>query len=179
MVAHTLKASIAACLLACAFGGAAWARPVELKADIECTGPAVTLGDVFVNAGDMSGRAVAPAPAPGARTTFSARFLAAAAAAAGLEWAPPAGVDKITVTSIGGARRQAVAYTKAQPAVRRGDTVVMVYVAPGVQLTTRGKAMNDAAVGEAVSLTNLQSNKPVDAIVTAPGTAAVRAAQPF
>ena len=58
-------------------------------------------------------------------------------------------------------------------------TLVPNYVAPGVQLTTRGKAMNDAAIGQSVKLTNLQSNKTVDAIVTAPGTAAVRTAQTF
>jgi flagella basal body P-ring formation protein FlgA len=88
-------------------------------------------------------------------------------------------VDKITVLGAGAARAQAASFTTAAPAVRRGDTVVMVYVAPGVQLTTRGKAMNDAAIGQSVKLTNLQSNKTVDAIVTAPGTAAVRAAQTF
>lgn len=178
MAIRMIKASIAASLLTFALAGAAWARPVELKSLIQCSGPAVTLGDVFVDAGDMSGRAVAPAPAPGARATFSARFLAAAAAAAGLEWAPPQGVDKITVLG-GGLRAQPAAYTAAAPAVRRGDTVVMVYVAPGVQLTTRGKAMNDAAIGQSVKLTNLQSNKTVDAIVTAAGTAAVKSAQPF
>jgi flagella basal body P-ring formation protein FlgA len=174
-----IRASLAASLITVALAGAAWARPVELKSLIQCSGPAVTLGDVFVDAGDMSGRAVAPAPAPGSRATFSARFLSAAAAAAGLEWAPPEGVDKITVLGAGAARAQAASFTTAAPAVRRGDTVVMVYVAPGVQLTTRGKAMNDAAIGQSVKLTNLQSNKIVDAIVTAPGTAAVRAAQTF
>ncbi|MES1202787.1 MAG: flagella basal body P-ring formation protein FlgA, partial [Pseudomonadota bacterium] len=103
MAARMLRASIAASLLTVALAGAAWARPVELKSLIQCNGPAVTLGDVFVDAGAMSGRAVAPAPAPGARATFSARFLSAAAAAAGLEWAPPDGVDKITVLGAGAA----------------------------------------------------------------------------
>jgi flagella basal body P-ring formation protein FlgA len=177
MAGRLIKASLAAALMTCAFAGAALARPVELKSMIQCTGPAVTLGDVFVNAGDMSGRAVAPAPAAGARATFSARFLAAAAAAAGLEWSPPAGVDKITVTGAGGARVQAAAFTPAAPAIRRGDTVVMVYVAPGLQLTTRGKALSDAAIGQTVRLTNVQSNKTVEAVVTGAGTVAVQPAQ--
>jgi flagella basal body P-ring formation protein FlgA len=173
MAGRLIKASLAAVLMTCAFAGAAWARPVELKSMIQCSGPAVTLGDVFVNAGDMSGRAVAPAPAAGARATFSARFLAAAAAAAGLEWSPPAGLDKITVMGAGGARVQSAAYTTAAPAIKRGDTVVMVYVAPGLQLTARGKALTDAAVGQTVRLTNLQSNRTVEAVVTGPGTVAV------
>jgi flagella basal body P-ring formation protein FlgA len=179
MAGRLIKASIAAALMTCAFASAAWARPVELKSQIECTGPAVTLGDIFVDAGEMSGRAVAPAPGPGARATFSARFLAAAAAAAGLEWSPPAGVDRITVLGAGGARVQHAAYTAAPAAVRRGDTVVMVYVAPGLQLTARGKALTDAAVGQTVRLTNLQSNRTVEAVVTAPGTVAIQNAPTF
>lgn len=174
-----IKASIAAALMTFALAGAASARPVELREQIQCTGPAVTLGDVFTNAGEMSGRAVAPAPAPGARTTFSARFLAAAAAAAGLEWEPPTGIEKITVQGGAAARTQQASFTTATPAIRRGDTVVIVYVAPGVQLTTRGKALSDGAIGQSVKLTNLQSNRTIEAIVTAPGAAAVKPAQSF
>ncbi|MEJ0023022.1 MAG: flagellar basal body P-ring formation chaperone FlgA [Alphaproteobacteria bacterium] len=179
MAGRLMKASLAAALMTCAFAGAAWARPVELKAHIQCAGPAVTLGDVFMDAGEMSGRAVAPAPAPGARATFSARFLAAAAAAAGLEWSPPAGVDKITVIGAGGARVQSAAFTVAAPAIKRGDTVVMVYVAPGLQLTARGKALSDAAVGQTIRLTNLQSSKTVEAVVTGAGTVTVQNPQTF
>jgi flagella basal body P-ring formation protein FlgA len=179
MAAWLIKASFAASIMTIALAGAAWARPVELKSQIQCAGPAVTLGDVFVNAGEMSGRAVAPAPAAGSRTTFSARFLAAAAAAAGLEWTPPAGMEKITVFGAGAARTQQASFAGAAPAVRRGDTVTMVYVAPGLQLTTRAKAMNDGGVGDTVRLTNLQSNKIVDAVVTGPGVAAIKSAQTF
>ncbi|MGE3304131.1 MAG: flagellar basal body P-ring formation chaperone FlgA [Hyphomonadaceae bacterium] len=151
---------------------------VELRAQIEAAGPAVTLGDVFLNAGEMGGRAVAPAPAAGARAAFSARFLVAAAAAAGLDWTPPDGVEQVIVTRAGGARLQKASFAP-EPVVRRGETVTLVYVAPGLQLTTRAKALADAGLGAAVKLVNLQSNKAVDAVVTGPGAATANRGQSF
>jgi len=55
--------------------------------------------------------------------------------------------------------------------VRRGDMVALVYLAPGVQLTTRARAMEDGAVGQTVRLTNPTSNRTIDAIVTGPNMA--------
>jgi hypothetical protein len=173
----------AAALIAAALAGAAHAdQMVQLKPQIEINGPAVTLGDVFVNAGGMSGRAVAPAPAPGARATFSARFLAAAAAAAGLTWTPPDGMEQVTVSRPdGGARLQTAAFktAPAAPVIRRGETVTLVYVAPGLQLTTRAKALNDGGLGDPIRLVNLQSNKTVDAVVTGAGAASANGGQSF
>jgi flagellar basal body P-ring formation protein FlgA len=160
----------ALCALALASGGAE-AQRVDLKPRIEARGDAVTLGDIFENAGAAGGRAVAPAPAIGSRATFSARFIAAAAQAAGLEWTPPAGFETITVIRTGAARLQRATYTVAAPVIKRGDLVTLVYVAPGLQLTTRAKAAGDAALGQPVKLINLQSNKTVEAIATGAGSA--------
>jgi flagella basal body P-ring formation protein FlgA len=175
---------------------AAWAdNVVTLRTHIEATGPAVTLGDFFDGAGPASGHAVAPAPAPGRSAQFSALFVSAAASAAGLEWQMPEGLEKISVTrrSDGAVRvaparaasATAIRATSAGPAnakadlaVRKGDVVTLVYVAPGIQLTTRARALEDAALGAPVRLMNLQSNKPVDGFVTGPGAATANAGRP-
>jgi flagella basal body P-ring formation protein FlgA len=139
-----------------------------LRDNVTASGPAVTLGDFFQNAGDVAGRAVAPAPRPGQVTAFPARFVEAAAAAAGLSWRAPADLQEIRVT---GQRASARTTSAAAPAIRRGDTITLVYIAPGMQLTARGRALNDAAVGEGVRVVNLQSDVTVEAVVTGPGAA--------
>jgi flagellar basal body P-ring formation protein FlgA len=59
----------------------------------------------------------------------------------------------------------------ADAAVRRGDMVSIVFLSAGLQLSTRARAMEDAAVGQSVRLLNTTSNRAIDAIVTAPGMA--------
>ncbi len=142
-----------------------------LRQDVVATGPAVTLGDFFEGAGEVSGRAVAPAPSAGQTTSFSARFVSAAAAAAGLDWQAPEGMTDIAVRGVRALSRGQA----AQAAIRRGDAVTLVYIAPGLQLTARGRALNDAAVGEPVRIVNLQSNVTVEAVVTGPGAASANA----
>jgi flagella basal body P-ring formation protein FlgA len=160
---------------ALAFGAPAYAQDAaaRLRGQIVVSGPAVTLGDLFENAGDVAGRAVAPSPAAGQTARFSARFVSAAAAAAGLAWVPPDGVEDIEVTRNGGrgAGAARVPGNDAPVMIRRGETITLVYVAPGLQLTTRGRALNDAAVGEPVRVVNLQSNMTVEAMATGPGSA--------
>lgn len=160
------------------FGASAFAQDVavSLRPHVVAEGPAVTLGDLFESAGAVGGRAVAPAPAPGQTARFSAQFVAAAASAAGLAWTPPEGLRVIEVTRRGGRGQSAarIGADAASPAaVRRGDVVTLVYVAPGLQLTTRARALGNAAIGEPISLLNLQSNQTVDAVVTGPGAASV------
>ena len=179
----TLRSVIVAAALACA--ATAQAQPVTLRASIETSGPAVTLGDLFANAGAVSGRAVTPAPGAGRTASLPARFVQAAASAAGLEWTPPAGVSAIIVTGRGGrgggaesaapARFERLAAPSGDIAVRRGDVLTLVYVAPGMQLTTRARATNDAAIGDPVRVVNLQSNRTVDATVTGIGAASAGA----
>ncbi len=156
--------------------GLAFADPVTLRARVEASGPAVTLGDVFDGAGAVSGRAIAPAPPAGQMSTLSIPMLAAAASAAGLEWIPPPGLTEVRVVRPGGARATLPASSTggrsvSDAAVRRGDMVSIVFLSAGLQLSMRARAMEDAAVGQSVQLMNTTSNRPIDAIVTAPGMA--------
>lgn len=157
--------------------GFAFAEPVTLRARVEASGRAITLGDVFDGAGTVSGRAIAPAPPPGQVSTLSIPVLAAAASAAGLEWTPPPGLTEVRVVRPGGARATlpaastSGARTLSDAAVRRGEMVSIVYLTGGLQLTMRARALEDAAIGDSVRLANTSSNATIDAIVTAPGMA--------
>ncbi len=155
--------------------GAAFAEPVSLRARIEASGPAITLGDVFDGAGELASRAIAPAPPPGQIATLSMPLLAAAASAAGLDFTPPAGVGDVRVVRPGGMRATLPAasggHSNSDAAVRRGETVTLTFRAPGVMLATRARALEDGAVGQSVRLVNTTSNRTIDAIVTGPGAA--------
>lgn len=169
--------TVAACLWFTLCVSFAHADPVTLRARVEANGRAITLGDVFDGAGAVAGRAIAPAPPPGQVSTLSIPVLAAAASAAGLEWTPPAGLTEVRVVRPGGARATLPAQnvsgarTLSDAAVRRGEMVSIVYLAGGLQLTMRARALEDAAVGDNVRLANTSSNATIDAIVTAPGMA--------
>lgn len=167
--------------LVCAFliATPALADPVlTLRPRVEASGPAVTLGDVFTGAGAESGRAIAPAPGAGQVSALSAEFLVAAARSAGLSWTPPAGVTQVHVIRPGGAR---ATIASGQPrggasetAVRRNETIDLVYDAPGIRLAARARALQDGAVGQTIRLVNLQSNRTLEAVITGPGVATVQ-----
>jgi len=168
------------CLVSCLymlFGAAvAFADPVTLRTRVEATGPAVTMGDVFVGApADVARRAIAPSPAAGQMSTISMPVLAAAASAAGLDFTPPAGVTGVEVVRPGGARATVAASGGGRHvvdvAVRRGETVTLTYAMPGMALTMRARAMEDGAVGDNVRFMNTSSNRTIDAVVTGPGAA--------
>ena len=57
--------------------------------------------------------------------------------------------------------------------VERGDLVTLMFEVPGIQLTVRARAMEDAADGEVARFVNLQSNRTVEALVDGPGRARV------
>ncbi|MGE0047235.1 MAG: flagella basal body P-ring formation protein FlgA [Hyphomonadaceae bacterium] len=182
MMRSAVTRFLAALAAAFALSAAAYADPpLTLRERIEVTGPAVTLGDVFENAGPAGSRAVALSPPPGQTQQFSARFLSAAAAASGLEWSPAAGVDTVPVTRLavgGNAGAVRVTRTNAQQqdyAVRRGEMITLVYVAPGLQLTTRARALANGAVGDTVRAINLQSNRELDVLITGTSTATANA----
>lgn len=168
-----------ALLLALAFtafaSSASFAGELALRASPTTDGPAVTLGDLFENAGPAAERAIAPSPAPGRTSAYSAEFVAAAARAAGLSWTPPQGVTQIAVTRRGGSGAAASVRPGTSQAVaagvRRGEPVTLTFEAPGLRLTAKARALHDAGAGERVRLQNLQSNRTIDAIVTGPGAA--------
>ncbi len=53
--------------------------------------------------------------------------------------------------------------------VRKGDAVMIVFRAPGIELTSRGRAMTDGGLGDTVAVVNAQSLKQIDAVVTGSG----------
>src|SRR5262249_39377945 len=64
-------------------------------------------------------------------------------------------------------------------AIQRNEQVTITYDVPGITLTVRGKAAEAGAVGDVVSVLNIQSNRPVQATVTGPGRVAVIPATPI
>ena len=54
--------------------------------------------------------------------------------------------------------------------VTRGQTVTMLFRAPGVELTAMGRAMGEGGVGDTVTVQNPASFRMIAGIVTAPGT---------
>ena len=54
--------------------------------------------------------------------------------------------------------------------ITKGQTVTMVFDAPGVQLTAMGRAMSEGGVGDTVTVQNPASYRMISAIVAAPGT---------
>jgi flagellar basal body P-ring formation protein FlgA len=59
--------------------------------------------------------------------------------------------------------------------VQRNDSVTIVYEAPGVMLTLRGKAQDSGALGDTVSVLNVESKRVVQGTVSAPGRVTVSA----
>jgi flagella basal body P-ring formation protein FlgA len=57
--------------------------------------------------------------------------------------------------------------------VERGELVTLIFEAPGIQLSVRARAMENAADGELARFVNLQSNRTVEALVDGPGRARV------
>lgn len=169
------------CLAACTYllfaASTAHADTVSLRNRIEANGPAITMGDVFDGTpAEVAGRAIAPSPPAGQMTSISMPVLVAAASAAGLDFTPPAGVNNVHVIRPGGARATLPASTSggrsvADAAIRRGETVTLIYDAPGMSLTIRARALEDGAVGQSVRLLNTSSNRTIEAVVTGPGAA--------
>lgn len=168
------------CLFACLYllfsAATAFAQPVQLRPRIEASGAAITMGDVFDGApADVARRAIAPSPPAGQVATLQMPVLEAAASAAGLEFTPPPGVQAVQVVRPGGMRAtlptSSGSRTVADAAVRRGEIVTLTYRVPGVLLSARARALEDAAIGQTVRLVNISSNRTIDAVVTAQGAA--------
>ena len=157
----------------------AHSEPVALKARVEANGPAITLGDVFDGAGELAGRAIAPAPPPGQIASLSAPLLAAAASAAGLDWTPPPGLGSVQVVRPGGMRATLPSAQSAAPGraladavVRRGEAVTVVFQVPGISVRRAGlRALDDGAVGQVIRLQSAE--RTIEAVVTGAGAARV------
>lgn len=54
--------------------------------------------------------------------------------------------------------------------VTRGETVTMLFEAPGVELSATGRAMNEGGVGDTVMVQNPASFRMINGVISAPGT---------
>ena len=63
---------------------------------------------------------------------------------------------------------------QAERLVRKGETVTLVYSAPGLRVTAEGRAVSDGAYGETVRVINTESNRTLEAVALAPGEAHIR-----
>jgi flagella basal body P-ring formation protein FlgA len=59
--------------------------------------------------------------------------------------------------------------------VQRNDTVTIIYEAPGLTLTLRGQAQDAGALGDTVSVQNVQSKRIVQGVVSGPGRVTINA----
>jgi len=57
---------------------------------------------------------------------------------------------------------------RAPQLVRRGETVEIVYRAPGLELVTTGRALDDGSRGSVVGIANLDSGQRLSGLVTGP-----------
>lgn len=62
--------------------------------------------------------------------------------------------------------------------VKRGEPVMLLYEVPGIVLTARGKAEDNGAIGDVVNVTNIQSKRIIQGIVTGPGQVKVTSLTP-
>ena len=62
--------------------------------------------------------------------------------------------------------------------VTRDQAITLIYEAPGIYLTGRGKAIEAGTKGDTVSILNLQSKRTVQGVVVGPGQVAIIAAKP-
>ena len=62
--------------------------------------------------------------------------------------------------------------------IQRNEVVTLVYEAPGLLLTLRGKAVDSGAQGDTISVLNTQSKRTVQGTVTGPGQVTIAVATP-
>jgi flagellar basal body P-ring formation protein FlgA len=59
--------------------------------------------------------------------------------------------------------------------VQRNENVTLVYEAPGLLLTMRGKALESGALGDTVNVLNIQSKRTIQGTISGPGQVSVTA----
>ncbi len=64
-----------------------------------------------------------------------------------------------------------------QRLVQRGSLVTLKVETPFILITSQGKALQDGGEGDVIRVTNTQSNRTVEGVVTAPGVVEVRTAR--
>lgn len=160
--------------------GLSWSNPQGLRRVVVRQGASTTSGTT--SSGTVAGRA-----GPTVEVLTWARSIAAneVIQPEDVVWAPvqshlvPAGAPRDADAVVGmSARRALRAGTAVQPndmvapkVISRNEIVTVTYTAPGVTLTVTGRAQRDAARGQPVAITNLQSGRTIDAVAVGPGRA--------
>lgn len=62
--------------------------------------------------------------------------------------------------------------------VKRGEPVMLLYEVPGIVLTARGKAEENGAIGDVVNITNVQTKRVIQGVVTGPAQVKVTSLTP-
>ncbi len=187
-----VKKIAAGALAACAgllFAAQAFAADlvaVRLKSAVNVESSDIRMGDLFDGAGDAAMSVFGMAPGPGRSMSYSASYVQAKAKQAGLNWDNAENVATVTISHGAAIERPAPEASvsddpftpKAQKPtlqraggadVKRGDTVQIVYRAPGIQLMATGKATADATIGGKARAVNLRSNKTVEGTLVSAG----------
>ncbi len=168
---------------------------VRLKPSVVVNGADIRLGDLFDGAGDAGMAVFGMAPGPGRMMAYSASYVQAKAKQAGHIWDNSENIATVTIARGGSAAASpsdsatvkfaqsnaadpfappANASKSPAPAQRaagaaadlkRGDSVQIVYRAPGIELIAAGKATADASIGGKARAVNLRSNKAVDGVL--------------
>ncbi|MFN3559573.1 MAG: flagella basal body P-ring formation protein FlgA [Brevundimonas sp.] len=180
--------AVAALMLA----GPALAGPVTLKANPADADGQVTLSDIFDGAGGAANVVVGRRAGPS--IVFEAGQLQGLARQAGLDWANPTGLRRVVVRDAAAApgapaltasvvaaggdvaapppvHVRATPVRAADRIINRNDMVEVLYEVGGVRLTITGRAEGNAGEGQRLAIRNLQSNRIIDAVATAPGQA--------
>ncbi|GAA0627131.1 hypothetical protein GCM10009422_25040 [Brevundimonas kwangchunensis] len=182
-----MKSLILAAVAGLLVASPAFAGPVTLKANPVDHDGQVTLGDIFDGAGAATNVVVGQRGGPS--LVFEAGQLQGMARQAGLDWANPTGLRRVVVRAasaaptVEGAAAPTAAPVMAsmtpaprvtaagQRIISRNDIVEVLYESNGVRLTISGRAEGNAAEGQRLAIRNLQSNRIIDAVATAPGMA--------
>ena len=77
------------------------ALPMQLKSAVTVTQDVIHVGDLWDNAGDKAGMAIAQAPQPGKRVTLDTRWLTTLASNNGLDWRPGSQFERTVVERAG------------------------------------------------------------------------------
>lgn len=182
-----MRSLILAAVAALFIASPAFAGPVTLKSNPVDHDGQVTLGDIFDGAGGAANVVVGQRGGPS--LVFEAGQLQGMARQAGLNWANPTGLRRVVVRAASAAPatdgtiapEEAPVTAALAPAPRvsaagqriisRNDIVEVAYEVGGVRLTISGRAEGNATEGQRIAVRNLQSNRVIDAVATAPGTA--------
>ncbi|MFC4270628.1 flagellar basal body P-ring formation protein FlgA [Sneathiella chungangensis] len=129
---------------------------VTLRRDITVEGDRITLGDLFMGAGDKADLVIAPSPAPGKTTVFKAVSVARFIQSKGLEWRPATPIRRITVRRLGASIPQQVIDEQLRAALEYEMQLELFEMSLATQNLNIQIAANEP---QTVSVENLYLNK--------------------